>query len=139
VAQHGWSRGDSLQFYQGDITSIHWEDYDLVYILDVLHYLRPDEQELLVTKALQHLRAGGRLVVRDGDADQAKKHQKTKLTELFSTKLLGFNQTSGDLHFTSAAVIRRLAVANGFDLLQEADSEQTSNTIFVFTKKTAGG
>ncbi|MFT4022208.1 MAG: 1-acyl-sn-glycerol-3-phosphate acyltransferase [Flavihumibacter sp.] len=138
VAQRGWSRGESLQFYQGDITSLRWEAYDLVYILDVLHYLQPHEQEMLVTKALQHLRPGGKLVVRDGDAGQQEKHEKTKLTELFSTKLLGFNQTSGDLHFTSAGEMQRLAAANGFSLLQEADSRRTSNTIFVFTKTAAG-
>lgn len=138
VAAHGWSRSESLQFYQADITQINWEAYDLVYILDVLHYLPPAKQEALVTAALRHLRPGGRLVVRDGDAEQQEKHRKTRLTELFSTRLLGFNQTSGELHFTNAATMHRLAAANGFSLRQQADSERTSNTIFVFSKNDPG-
>ena len=52
----------------GDIRNIGFGAADVVVILDVLHYLRPSEQDDVLHRARQALQGGGRLLLRVGDA-----------------------------------------------------------------------
>ena len=36
----------------------------------------------------------GIIIIREGDKDLAERHKGTKLTEFFSTRIIGFNKTS---------------------------------------------
>jgi hypothetical protein len=80
------------------------------------------------------LRPGGILVIRDGDRDLKKKHERTKWTEFFSTRFFSFNRTSGyPLQFLSGKMIRDLAVSQQMDCRLMNDSDYTSNRIFIIT------
>ena len=68
----------------------------------------------------------------DGDKDAESLHQRTKMTEFFSTKIWKFNKTSGKgLNFLSGNLIRSMAVENNMTCTEIADSKITSNTIFI--------
>jgi 2-polyprenyl-3-methyl-5-hydroxy-6-metoxy-1,4-benzoquinol methylase len=111
------------------------QQYDSIIMSDVLHYLQPADQKMIIEKCVQHLLPGGVLIIRDGNKDLAKRHKGTQLTETFSTKILGFNKTSEKgLSFLSAGLIWQIAREQGL-LCRELDATKfTSNIIFVLNK-----
>jgi uncharacterized protein len=101
-----------------------------------LHYLEPDQQTAVLEKAMKQLLPGGKVIIREGNTEMTEQHKKTKLTELFSTRIFGFNKTeSGKLYFLSAAKIRTIAAANGFDCRDFSDSNLTSNSMYILMDK----
>jgi uncharacterized protein len=101
----------------------------------MLHYLQPAEQKLVIEKCINNLNVGGMVIIRDGDADKETQHQKTKLTEYFSTRVFKFNKTKNTgLNFLSGTMIRELAVENNLDCKEVADSKLTSNTLFILKR-----
>ncbi|MRG46036.1 MMPL family transporter [Chitinophaga sp. SYP-B3965] len=132
TAQHSYIRNEMVQFEAADITKYKLENQDAFVILDVLHYLQPDAQEQLLQQCISKLNPGGIIIVRDGDADLGKRHEGTKMTELFSTRLLGFNKT-GDkpLSFFSSSTIRGIVQRNGATIEQIDNTKYTSNVIFI--------
>lgn len=135
TAQHCYSRGEQLQFYAADALSFPMEQYDAILICDVLHYLPAAEQRALIERSLDHLNDSGKLIIREGNKDAARRHRGTELTEFFSTRVFGFNKTSGGgLSFLSAATIYEIAAEKGFEYSIAEDSIHTSNTVFVLTR-----
>lgn len=135
TANHCFSKNENLHFIYQDITKIGFEQYEGIVISDVLHYLQPAEQRMILEKCIQHLQPGGVLVVRDGDKDIAKKHRGTKLTEFFSTKLLHFNKTKAEgLSFISGTTIKSIAEENNMQFSYIDNTRFTSNVIFVLKK-----
>ncbi len=83
---------------------------DAIILSDVLHYLQPDQQEILLLKCMDALQGDGILLIRDGNCDLKKRHKRTRLTEVFSTRILSFNKTAGlPLHFISGIIIQEMA------------------------------
>ena len=102
---------------------------------DILHYLQPDEQAMVIEKCIRQLNGGGIVIIRDGDKDAAKAHKKTELTEFFSTRVFKFNKTGDNgLSFLSGKLIRELAALHKMECREISDSKITSNTIFVLKK-----
>ncbi len=136
VAAHGFCKGENLQFQQADIVSFTFTtNYDAIIISDVLHYITPEQQEQVIDNCITHLQPGGKLIIRDGDADIARRHRTTKLTELFSTRLFGFNKTSGHgLHYLSGQTIEAIAAKHGLQVTKIDKTKLTSNIIFVINK-----
>jgi 1-acyl-sn-glycerol-3-phosphate acyltransferase len=139
VAQNGFSRGSSLQFECDDITKYPLANYDVILLNDVLHYLMPNAQFALLERCFNALLPGGKIIVRDGNADLRGRHQGTRLTELFSVKLLGFNKSAHDLHFISGKAIAAFAAARGWRIQIFDQTKLTSNIIFVISKDIANG
>lgn len=136
VAAHGFSRGDNLQFRHMSLESFEWEVYDAIFILDVLHYLEPAEQEKIIETAMANLLPGGKLLIRDGNTDLDKRHKGTRFTEWLSTRLFGFNKTREyGLHFLSGRTIHRIAAGKGFTVTELDQTQHTSNIIFVLQKE----
>lgn len=135
VAQHGYLRGERLQFTCADVTTYPFAAYDVIIISDVLHYLLPDAQEQLLVRCFNALNAGGKLLVRDGNTDWRLRHRGTRLTELFSVKLLRFNKASNPLHFISGAWLKSLAEKHGMVVTEHDDASFTSNVIFEITAR----
>ncbi len=135
LAHHGYTRGEQLQFECADITSYDIKKFDTIIINDVLHYLRPDQQESLLTKCFEGLNPGGLLLVREGDRDLKQKQKGTALTEFFSVKLLRFNKAKQALHFVSGQRLRHLAQSYGLEIKTWDDTKYTSNVTFVMKKK----
>ncbi|MCK7560124.1 1-acyl-sn-glycerol-3-phosphate acyltransferase [Chitinophaga sedimenti] len=131
TASHGFLRNDHINFVHADVTQYAFGHYDTFIISDVLHYLRPEAQEQLITRCIEHLNPGGSIIIRDGDAELEERHQGTKLTEVFSTKILGFNKTGNELSFLKASTIKALAAKHGIALQQIDHTKFTSNIIFV--------
>ncbi len=134
VANHCFSRETNIHFVTKDVNELHISAADAIILSDTLHYLQPVQQEILIRKCMDALRPGGTLVIRDGDRDLKKKHERTKWTEFFSTRFFAFNKTSGfPLQFLSGKIIRELAASHQMDCRDMNDSEFTSNRLFVIT------
>lgn len=137
IASHCFCKPPTVNFIHADVLNFSFEQYDCIIMTDVLHYLQPGEQVLLVEKCMQQLLQGGTLIIRDGDKDATQKHKRTELTEFFSTRLLNFNKTSDKgLFFLSASMIRDTAHQHQMECKEISDSDITSNTIFVIKKAT---
>lgn len=135
TAQHCYLRNEHVSFEHADITNYTFEPCDAYVISDVLHYLQPAEQEKVLSACISQLNENGVIIVRDGDADLEKRHEGTKLTEFFSTKLIGFNKTKDKpLSFFSSSRIREIVAANGAVMEQIDNTKYTSNVIFIIKK-----
>ena len=137
VAQAVHLRDEAIRFEAGDLRSYPLLPADAILLLDVLHYLMPDEQQALLLRCAEALLPGGVLIVRDGIVELKERQKGTALTELFSTCLLGFNKTTNGLHFLSRAEIEAFAAASGLELEILDETRYTSNLIFVLRKPAA--
>jgi 1-acyl-sn-glycerol-3-phosphate acyltransferase len=135
VAQHGFLKSDQLNFSSGNVLDFTFEQYDTIILSDVLHYLQPDEQTRVLENCIQNITDDGMLMIRDGNAELTERHKGTKLTEWFSTKLLGFNKTSEQgLSFIAASFLKDFAVKNKLDLQEVDNTKYTSNIFFIMRK-----
>jgi len=134
VANHCFSRNENIRFLNADINQIQVGPADAIILSDVLHYLKQDQQEILLQKCMNAFQGNGILLIRDGNRDLKKKHKRTRLTEIFSTRILAFNKTAGHpLHFISGKSIQEMAQRHGMDCRSMDQSVHTSNQLFVIT------
>ncbi len=137
VADNGYLKPANLNFHCGDITTFEFGTADTIIINDVLHYLHPDDQTKVIGNCIHKLNENGILIIRDGVSELKKRHQGTRLTELFSTKLLRFNKTSEHgLHFISSEMIHAEAERHHVTVETVDNTKLTSNIIFILRKKT---
>ncbi len=137
TANNCFSKTNNINFVHGDVMGFEFERYDAIIVADMLHYLPPAEQKQVIDKCISNLNPGGKLIIRDGDADKEAMHKKTKLTEFFSTKLFNFNKTKETgLSFLSGTMIRNLAAEKNMACSEMPDSKHTSNTIFILKATT---
>lgn len=136
TANNCFSRNSNINFETGDAVHYEMGNYDAIIMADILHYLQPDEQKLVIEKCIRHLNPGGSIIIRDGDSDLEERHKGTKLTEFFSTKLLNFNKTTAKgLSFLSGKMIREIAAANNMPCKTIDNTKHTSNIIFVLKQE----
>lgn len=132
TANHCYSKNDRINFEQSDITTyIINKKYDVIIIADVLHYLTPDNQIMMLRKSFAAIAPGGVLIVREGNKDMAERHKGTQLSEFFSVRVMGFNKSTNELNFMSGETIRQEADKFGFKVEIVDDTKFTSNVIFV--------
>ena len=122
---------ENLEFLSGDVMDFSDRSADAFIISDVLHYLEKSEQEQVLNNLSKNLLPGGMIVIRDGDASMEKRHRGSVLTEVFSTKLLGFNKTRNELNFISSDFIRQFAERERLDLEIIDSTNLTSNLIYI--------
>ncbi len=136
TANNCFSKNEMINFVHSDVMSFEFDQYDAIILADMLHYLPAAEQKQVLEKCILHLNPGGVIIVRDGDADKASRHKKTKLTEFFSTRVLSFNKIrETGLDFLSGSMIRETAAAFKLSCSEVPDSKLTSNTIFILNKE----
>ncbi len=138
IAQNGVSRTDRLHFHASNVLDFSYEKSDAFVISDVLHYLTEEDQTRLIRQCLENLNQEGVLIIRDGNSEMQQRHQGTKLTEFFSTKLFGFNKVTVDkLYFTSSQKI--IATVTNYPVSVETldNTQFTSNIIFIIRHKKA--
>ncbi|MBL7703729.1 MAG: 1-acyl-sn-glycerol-3-phosphate acyltransferase [Ferruginibacter sp.] len=132
TANNCFSKTDRINFVYSDVMGFEFEKYDCIILADMLHYLPIAQQTQVIDKCIANLNAGGIVIIRDGDTEKAEMHEKTKLTEFFSTKVMKFNKTKETgLHFFSGNMIREIAKEKNMGCKEIADSKLTSNTIFI--------
>jgi len=124
----------NLHFEQGDVMTTTFDHSDVFILSDVLHYLEDDEQDALLKKMSDHLNVNGKIIIRDGDSEKARRHKGTQLTEIFSTNF-GFNKARNEMNYISAEFIHKFAETNNYQVEIIDNTKRTSNTVFVLTKK----
>lgn len=127
-------KGAGVSFSAADLRELQLEPADGILLMDVLHYLLPEEQAALLRKCAAALRPGGVLIVRDGVKELTQRQKGTALTELFSTRLLRFNKTTNELHFISEETIKAFARQEDLALEVLDDAKLTSNLTFVLRR-----
>lgn len=137
IAANCVSRTGKINFIHADVTQFEFTNADAFIISDILHYLEPAQQISLIERCVSRLNENGVMIIRDADADKAKRHLGTRYTEFFSTNS-GFNKTrEGGLHFSSASLIRD--TLDKFKFLSYKIIDQTkltSNITFVIHHNT---
>ncbi|HTE13199.1 MAG TPA: 1-acyl-sn-glycerol-3-phosphate acyltransferase [Chitinophagaceae bacterium] len=132
TANHCFSKDATIHFICADITQYAFDKYDAIVMMDILHYLQPEQQKIVIEKSIRSINPGGLIIIRDGNKDLEKRHRGTKLTEVFSTGITGFNKTTGDgLSFLSGTMIKKIAAANNMECHEIDETRYTSNIIFV--------
>lgn len=134
TAQGNFLKDDNINFEQGDVTQLSLSPCDGIIISDVLHYLLPEQQTQLLEICVASLNDGGRLIIRDGVSELKDRIKGTKLTELFSTKIIRFNKTQNDLHFISHSLIESFASKHQLSLEVHDHAKMTANLTFVLKK-----
>lgn len=136
VANNNFNKNALINFEHADALNFEFAKYDAVIIADVLHYLQPHEQKLIMERCINSLNPGGSIIIRDGNKDLKEKHRGTELSEFFSTKVVKFNKTSRRLSFLSAQLVEDIAAANNMECRVIDETKYTSNVIFVIKHKT---
>lgn len=135
VANHIAKDYDGLSFQVGDVVAFEQVAVDVFILSDVLHYLPFNLQRTLLQRCIDSLTPDGMIIIRDANADYVKRTKGTKLTEVFSTKILSFNKTNYSLEFTSTSKIKKLAQENGLDVTVIDETKYTSNTIYQLRRR----
>ncbi len=139
VANNCFSRKgkeNRLSFKSTDAINSDMPKADVFIMLDMLHYMTFENQEKLIEKCMRSLLPGGFIIIRDGNTSNESGQKVTRLTEVFSTQILKFNKTEGNLHFTSKEKLQHIAQKNGF-VLESIESDtytNTSNEIVIMKK-----
>jgi 1-acyl-sn-glycerol-3-phosphate acyltransferase len=139
IALNGFSKTDNLEFFCDDITKYSFDCKDAIILSDVLHYLTQKSQEEVLLRCMDKISPGGMIIIRDADSDEKKLHLRTKVTELFSTRIIGFNKTEGnlkELYFTSIQKLRKIAEQRDFKVEVITSPKYTSNTLLIIRKST---
>ena len=127
-----FSKNDKINFVASDVLEYVFEKYDAIILSDILHYLQPAEQKLVLEKCFAHLNIDGVILLRDGNKDLKERHKGTKMTEFFSTKFFGFNKTKETgLSFLSGSSVKELAAMHNMKCKEIDQTKYTSNIIFV--------
>jgi 1-acyl-sn-glycerol-3-phosphate acyltransferase len=140
VAQNGYLNNDRIRFIHGDASEYPLTPCDGILLGDLLHYLPPVKQDDLLHSCMDNLKPGGVLLIREGNADLALRHKRTRLTEFFSTRILHFNKTQDEsrkLWFVSAEAIRAMAESNGFTF-DVIDKGKRSSNVFMVIRRNIG-
>lgn len=133
VANNAFLRSERVNFSSGDIRTIELPEADAFVISDVLHYISRDEQRRVIERCLAKLNSGGVLVIKDGDSTLNERHANTIESERWSTQIIKFNKTDGELCFLSREFVEQVAASCGARVRYIDDNSRLSNVIFVIT------
>lgn len=131
TASHCYSKTDRINFIHADITTIMLERYDVIILSDVLHYLQPQQQLKVLRKTFKAMNPGGRIILRDANAELTSRHKGSMLTEFFSTKVFQFNKADNKLSFLKAETVINEASNHNLSVEILDTTRFTSNVIFV--------
>lgn len=134
VANNCFAKTERINFISGDASAMTFEKSDVFILADILHYLTPEKQNQLLENCVSALIENGMIIIRDGDRDLQERHKGTKLTELFSTKIIGFNKTENQLHFISRSEIEAFAAKHNLKAEVIDNTKLTSNIVMVLRK-----
>jgi len=133
VAQRTAPQHPRIKFESGDILDCDYPPCDTILLLDVLHYWTPEKQQLILNKARQALRPGGRLVLRDAARADNAAHRRVDFWEKFATRF-GLNKTNEGLHFQTRAGLETALQRAGFNQWEfKRGAGRDSNVLLVAT------
>ena len=122
-------------YFRGDLRSTEIPECDTALLVDVLHYLTNEEQDVLIERVAKSARE--RIFVRDLDPDRGWRSRVTKIQERVTTKL-GVNRGARVL-LRPIAEMTRVLEKNGFEARVDPCWEGTpfSNVLITATKRTS--
>jgi 2-polyprenyl-3-methyl-5-hydroxy-6-metoxy-1,4-benzoquinol methylase len=135
VANHNFSKNKQLNFISADASEIEFNHSDIFILSDVLHYLPKEKQNKILLQCIRKLNDNGKIIIRDGDSKKEKKHLRTRLSEIFSTKILNFNKTKNELYFFSTEEILNFTNENNMSLQIFDNDQYGSNTLYMMEKQ----
>lgn len=133
VAQRTAPEHPRIKFEAGDILHRDYPPCDTILLLDVLHYWTPEKQRMILEKARQALRPGGKLILRDAARAENEAHRRVNFWEKIATRL-GHNRTVEGLHFQTRAEIETALQSAGFANCEfKPGAGRDSNVLLVAT------
>jgi uncharacterized protein (DUF2062 family) len=119
-------------FEAAHLTSAELGGFDTLLLVDVLHYLRSDDQDALLERAARALEPGGRLLIRDTDAARRRSGLFTRLAERLA-KLTGWHRGDQQLCFRPLSEIVARLEASGLrcQVLDASRGTPFSNALIV--------
>ena len=125
----------NVTFHADNMVTCRMPQSDVFIFNDSLHYVDEENQRLVLEHCLDCLNPGGMLIVRDGDSAQVEGQKHIDHIEVWSTKILGFNRTSGSLVFVSGEWMADFAKEHGLDLRVRKCDDNTSEMLYIMTKE----
>ncbi|MFZ1694946.1 MAG: 1-acyl-sn-glycerol-3-phosphate acyltransferase [Flavobacteriales bacterium] len=122
-----------VEVVQGDLLSAAVPESDAIILKDVLHYLRPDQQQAMLTRCAAALAPGGAIYVRDGFRTGDERHARTRWTERIAV-MIGFNKTDQPMEFISREEFERMAASSGLRVEWAHDARRTSNALAILNR-----
>ena len=132
MARHCYSKDEGITFNQADLRDLVPPPADAYVIKDVLHYMDPTAQRALLLACARNLRPGGSILLRDGFSAPGARHVRTRWTERLSTGI-GFNKTSGELHFMAKDTLLAIAAEAGLAVEWALAEARTSNELAILS------
>lgn len=111
------------RFLVGDAARLELPEADTILLVDVLHYLPLAEQDALLTAATRAVAPGGRVLVRELDAEPSTRSAVTRFFEWFARRL-GLNRGRAT-HYRRAVDLTRLLESAGLSCNVQGASERT--------------
>lgn len=129
--------GTAARYRVGELSGEPIPRCDTVLLVDVLHYLKPGEQQALLERAAASLTGGGRLLIRDVDSAGGLGARLAMAFERWGWRL-GMNRASG-LHFLSAAELLSKLEALGLSVraIETGAAGVLANVLVVATRSPA--
>lgn len=137
VASHCYRKPANVKFEIADVTRYQLPEADAFVLSDVLHYLSVAEQKEVLKQCAEKLNPGGILLIREGDKDHVDRHNRTRITEFFSTRIMRFNKVHNRLTFLSGKELEAVCTALGLSFEVADKGSTTSNSLFVARKTIA--
>lgn len=135
LAQNSQGQGEQVSFRVMDIAAEALPVGEVYIFSDVLHYLPEIKQKELLEGCMKRLPDNGMIIIRDADTDLKRGTFFTKLSEFFSTRLLGFNRVDYGLTFVPGSLVKDLASRNNLDCkVYDNAYLATSNITYVITR-----
>ncbi len=127
----------NISFETADAIHYDYIPSDAFLISDILHYLKPQEQHILLSKCIAKLNDKGIIVVRDSDISLKTRHLGTQFSEFLSTHI-SFNKTKNKLSFVSRKFMEDFASQHNLDIQIIDKTKYTSNLIYILQRKNNG-
>lgn len=134
AANNSFLKSDRIEFQEADIREFEPPMADAIIISDVLHYIDLGAQKRVIERCCQRLNPEGFILIRDGNAEDEKRHLATQQTEKWSTEIVKFNKSEGELHFFSKSDIEDIAKRNNMKFEIVKSQVKTSNTLYKLSK-----
>jgi SAM-dependent methyltransferase len=136
----GWAQaafGDPATFTCADMRRVPLPPCEVVVLLDVLHYVAPDDQDTLLARAHSALVPGGRLLLRVGDASASGGFRASQWVDRIVTRVRG-NPVA--LHGRTLPAWRATLADIGFAVRAQPMSQGTpfSNVLLVADRRGSG-
>ena len=128
LARHAAGSPDT--FVVADLRDPPWRSADTILLVDVLHYLTHTEQLEVVRRAVEHLRPGGRLLIREVDSSRRLASKVTRWAERVGRRL-GYNRGTERLDFCDLDRVEAELAALGLESrrVPSADLQLLSNVL----------